>query len=70
MKQEEARPAILAEWRRWWPTTGKSVPGGLDGLSFFSHLQKDRPDLLSFRGSGDKWQIVHGWLMRANLVPD
>ncbi len=63
MKQEEARPAILAEWRRWWPTTGKSTPRGLDGLAFFSHLQNDRPDLLDFsrlRGQvADRSRLAH-----------
>jgi hypothetical protein len=41
----------------------------MNGMMFFIHLEKDRPDLLNFRaGYQDKWQIVHGWLERR--VPD
>jgi len=35
----------------------------MGGFLFFRHLQKERSDLLDFRGVGDeKWQIVRGWL--------
>ena len=34
-----------------------------DGLVVVpDNLQKEKPDLLDFRGVGSKWQIVHGWL--------
>ena len=36
---------------------------------FFSYLQKEKPDLLDFRGGvGSKWQIVHLWLRRAGRL--
>jgi hypothetical protein len=61
MKKEEARLAILSEYDRW----AKKYPDDailMGGFLFFRHLQSERSDLLDFRGVGDKWQIVHGWL--------
>jgi hypothetical protein len=39
-------------------------------MNFFLYLEKERPDLLNFRASGDKWQIVHAWLLRERRVKD
>ena len=61
MKKEEARLAIVNEYDRW----AKKHPDEaimMGGFLFFRYLQKERSDLLDFRGVGDKWQIVHGWL--------
>jgi hypothetical protein len=41
----------------------------MGGFVFFSYLQKEKPDLLDFRGGvGSKWQIVHLWLRRAGRL--
>ena len=61
MKKEEARLAIVSEYDRW----AKKHPDEaimMGGYLFFRYLQDERSDLLDFRGAGDKWQIVHGWL--------
>ena len=61
MKKEGARLAIVSEYDRW----AKKHPDEaimMGGFLFFRYLQNERPDLLDFRGVGDKWQIVHGWL--------
>jgi hypothetical protein len=61
MKKEEARRAILSEYERW----SKKHPNHarmMGGFLFFRYLQKERSDLLDFRGVGARWQIVHGWL--------
>ena len=34
----------------------------MGGFLFFRYLQKERSDLLNFRATGSKWQIVHGWI--------
>ena len=35
-------------------------------MVFFTHLRRNRHDLLlDFKYQGDKWQIVHAWLLRA-----
>ncbi len=69
MTQDEARRAILAEWHSWAAANTRKRTGG-DALRFFQYLQKERNHLLSFRAKGDKWQVVHRWLLRAGLVSD
>ncbi len=70
MLQDEAKPAILAEWRHWIARKNTVNPTGTDALIFFGFLQKERADLLRFRASGDKGQVVHNWLIRAGLLSD
>jgi hypothetical protein len=53
MKKEEARRAVVSEYERWakkHPNDAKMMSGFL----FFRYLQKERSDLLDFRGVGDK----------------
>ena len=67
--KSEARSLELEEWRCWiekHPEIAK--PSGTDGLAFFGYLQTERPTLLNFRSRGDKWQVVHGWLLQERLV--
>ena len=63
-----ARRAIIEEWDAWAlknPDDAKR----LDGMVFFTHLQRNRPDLLlDFKYQGDKWQMVHAWLQSARRV--
>jgi hypothetical protein len=41
----------------------------MGGFLFFRYLQKEKSDLLDFRAVDDeKWQIVHGWLLRLIAV--
>lgn len=54
----------------WAATNAKGKPNGTDGLIFFAGLQRNDSHLLNFRDRGDKWQTVHGRLLRANLVSD
>jgi len=61
MKKDEAKRLVLREWDDW---AAKNVPPGqkargTDGLIFFGYLQKQRPHLLEFKTSGDRWQTVH-----------
>jgi hypothetical protein len=43
----------------------------MGGFVFFSYLQKEKPDLLDFRGGvGSKWQIVHLWLRHGGRLED
>jgi hypothetical protein len=68
MVQEDAKKAIIEEWRKWITGKNKGNPTGTDALMFFGFLQKERDYLFLFKASGDKWQVVHGWLQRAGLV--
>jgi hypothetical protein len=70
MKKNEAKRLVLQEWDDW---AAKNVPPGqrargTDGLIFFGYLQSQRPDLLKFKASGDRWLIVHGWLAREGKI--
>jgi hypothetical protein len=40
----------------------------LRSMAFFNYLRKERPYLLEFEYPGDKWQCVHGWLLRAGKI--
>ena len=42
----------------------------MNGMLFFVYLQEERPTLLDFRSNSDKWQAVHGWLVRARRLKD
>ena len=66
MKQSEAEPLIMAEMRKRLP----SVPytGADAGIARFLALKQERPDLFTFRCSGDQWQVVHGWMLKNRLV--
>lgn len=46
---------IVQEWIR--RPAGERKEG--DVLIFYSHLAQHRPDLLAFRASGDKYQLLH-----------
>lgn len=72
MKNEDARVEIVGEFRRWWADreADQGQATGNDGMVFLGYLRKEKPHLLDFKASGDKWQIVHGWLLRADLVSD
>jgi hypothetical protein len=70
MTQAEAKRLILTEWHSWVTATNRTNANGRDGLMFFGFLQKEHGHLLTFKASGDKWQVIHGWLLRANLVSD
>ncbi len=72
MEQSKAKSWIIVEWRKWKAENipDKERPTTTDGLSFFVDLQAERPDLLDFEYQGDKWQIVHAWLLEHRLVVD
>ena len=71
MKKAEAEETIIAEWHRWIADNKMRNPTSQDASSFFwSHLNQNCPHLLRFRSRPDKWQVVHGWLLRRRLVSD
>jgi hypothetical protein len=61
LNKEEARRAILAEWRAWAIANNKINPNGMDGLMFFSDISREKPELLRFRAYGDRWQVAQPW---------
>ena len=69
MKKDDARRAIVAEWDRWAARNPDDTTV-MNGMLFFVYLQEERPTLLDFRSNSDKWQDVHGWLLRARRLKD
>ena len=64
MSKEQARQAVVSEYDSW----AKKHPNEasmMGGFLFFRYLQTDKSDLLEFRAVGNKWQIVHGWILDA-----
>ena len=71
MKQQDAKPLIIRERERWVQTQSINPrrASARDASKFFIELQQLRSPLLDFQTRGqDKWQIVHGWLLRGTGV--
>jgi hypothetical protein len=63
-----ARQAIIEAWNAWALRHPIKATGS-DGMLFFNYLQAERSDLLlDFKSSGDKWRIIHAWLLAARKV--
>ncbi len=68
---EDARMEIVAAWFEWKRLQGfqyDDVLSSTMGFEFFAYLQSHRPELLDFEYQGDKWQIVHSWLVQEGQV--
>ncbi|MGB8577081.1 MAG: hypothetical protein WCD56_11005, partial [Pseudolabrys sp.] len=69
-EESEARRAIIREWDGWARNNLADSKSAAGCVLFFNYLQKDKSELLDFHSSGDKWQMVHGWLRREGRVKD
>jgi hypothetical protein len=58
MKKDEAKKACLQLWRSWPGDKGNAAAP----LSFYNWLDADHPQALDFGCSGDKYQVVAGWV--------
>ena len=63
MKQNDARTAIEFEWRDWPEKAPLPTPG--DMREFYSWLMRERPHLLDFRTSADRFDLVQRWLVES-----
>ena len=73
MRQHVRKSLVLQEWDRWLQTRPNDPPAptARDTLKFFYELQDRRSPLLDFRPSrGDKWQVIHAWLLNEGRVSD
>jgi len=72
MKREDARDLIRREWIRWRNAQLPLYPRptGKDAMAFYDHLRTSQPDLLDFPFDGDRWLIVHGWLLSPDAISD
>ena len=65
MKRREAEREIVKVYRYEYLKLDDSVNAAestMGALPFYTWLQRNRPDLLEFRYSGDQYQIVAGWV--------
>ena len=53
-KRSDLEPQICQEWLKRPPEHRTEN----DVLAFYGEIQQRRPDLLSFRASGDKYQVL------------
>jgi hypothetical protein len=73
-KPQSAKDAALAaigqEWDKWSKDHGVATneASGHDAFAFFSYLRQQRADRLNFRPAGDKWPVVHAYLLRTKRV--
>jgi hypothetical protein len=68
-ENERAKWAVIREWDSWARSHRDEVKKSPSGLYFFTHLQREKPELLDFQSHAtDKWHKVHGWLFRAGRV--
>ena len=64
MKKGDAERLVVAELRKVFAAEPMGVDGG---LIQYNKLMQQRPDLFEFRSSGDKWQVVKGWMNKHKL---
>lgn len=71
MRQDIRKSLLVQEWDRWVQTQpiGSAPPTARDSLKFYCELQDRRSPLLDFRPTrGDRWQVIHGWLLDQGRV--
>ncbi|MDQ2994767.1 MAG: hypothetical protein M3R00_07490 [Pseudomonadota bacterium] len=61
MKQMDAESEIRQIWMIWSGPEDKYDPHF--GFKLYIWLENNRPDLLKFKYSGDKYQKINGWVM-------
>jgi hypothetical protein len=60
-RQSAKNPALVAigrEWDSWTKGVGITNAAWSDAFRFFGYLTIERPHMLDFRATEDKWQAV------------
>jgi hypothetical protein len=73
MRQGIRKSLLLQEWDRWLQTQPIDPPAATarDTLKFYCELQDRQSPLLDFRPTrGDKWRVIHAWLLNEGRVSD
>jgi len=75
MESTEAKKQIIVEFDNWIRSKSlvelalsRSRARKDDAFEFYSWLQEERPDLLTFEDDGDRWPTMHWWLIYARRV--
>ncbi len=64
MKKAEAEILIVAELRKMFAVRPMGADGG---MIEYNELLQLHPDFFQFKCSGDKWQVVKGWMNKHKL---
>jgi hypothetical protein len=67
LRMSNAESAIVHEWDQWADDMAEKYGTSAD-ISFFLHLERDRPELLDFNCSGDKLRAVQLLLSGADRI--
>ena len=59
MKQDDAKHAVI----RLWGKREKGCNTELDILDLYNDIEKNHPELLKFKCSGDKYQRIKAWII-------
>ena len=64
MKKETARVLLQEHYDRWKTIDDNSSKDGGFGNKFiwFAHVQKENPELLNFKHTGDIWQKINAMI--------
>lgn len=63
LTRRAARSHIVAAWRQYGRKPGANLD--MEMGSFFRWIEANRPELLRFHCRASKWELVRGWLERA-----
>lgn len=61
LTEKDAKRIILSEWANWDAKTGARQA---DMRAFYEWLKTERPTVLHFHCTGDRWERVKIWLIR------
>lgn len=69
MKRSDARTAIVRVYKYEYlkdPDAVNATGSSIGALPFYKWLEREHPELLDFRASGDKYQLVAGWILSSS----
>jgi len=69
-ERDEARRAVLREWKPWTAQHPDDAKGALASLMFLKYLQDHKSHLVDFslKGGEERSQVVNGWLKSAGYI--
>lgn len=62
-----AKRSIIGEWRAWAKKYPETAKGDTALSEFYSHLEKERAELLAF-SAANKPETIRGWLTEESLI--
>jgi hypothetical protein len=72
MRQDDAKTQLLELWsqgKKPWPK-GDHSAFYRSADQFFKDISDNRSELLEFKSTADKWQVIKGWINEFENYPD